>query len=203
MDEIEWSQAALEAMRIWQKIETFEGLCELNACFMEGRICFIPGCSGEGLDAESEPIAPYLAAFNCAGFLTVVSQPGLDEGYSKQRAFVEGFACEATALRIERLSLCSDLYIYVAGPGESGGCRTMVTIDYLKPFTWAGDAALDETGLFVQMQGYEDICSDSAMEDLKQACFVSVIDLCWGRTKYLWDTLAKEICFSLEPPRRD
>ena len=190
-------------MQVWQKIETFEGLCELNARFMEGKIRFIPGCSGEGLDAESEPIAPYLAAFNRAGFLTVVSQPGLDEGYSKQRAFVEGFACEATALRIERLSLCSDLYIYVAGPGESGGCRTTVTIDYLKPHAWAGDAALDETGLVVHMQGYEAVCSDSAMEDLKQTCFVSVIDLCWGRTKYLWDTLAKELCFSLEPPRRD
>jgi hypothetical protein len=111
---------------------------------------------------------------------------------------VEDFACEATALRIERLSLCSDLYICVAGPGESGGCRTAVTIDYLRPFTWAGDAALDETGLVVDMQGYEAVCSDSAMEDLKQACFVSVIDLCWGRTKYLWDTLAKEPCFSLE-----
>ena len=198
MDEIEWSQAALEAMQVWQESETFEGLCELNARFMEGKIRFIPGCSGEGLDAESEPIAPYLAAFNRAGFLTVVSQPGLDEGYSKQRAFVEGFACEATALRIERLSLCSDLYIYVAGAGESGGCRTTVTIDHLRPHAWAGDAALDETGLVVDMQGYEAVCSDSAMEDLKQTCFVSVIDLCWGRTKYLWDTLAKELCFSVE-----
>jgi hypothetical protein len=77
MDEIEWSQAALEAMRIWQESETFEGLCELNARFMEGKIRFIPGWFGEGLDAESEPIAPYLAAFDRAGFLTVASQPGL------------------------------------------------------------------------------------------------------------------------------
>jgi len=36
MDETEWSQAAQEAMQIWQKIKTFEGLCELNARFMEG-----------------------------------------------------------------------------------------------------------------------------------------------------------------------
>ena len=82
-------------------------------------------------------------------------------------------------------------------------CKSLRGYDHLKPFSWAGDAALDGTGLVVDLQGYEAVCRDSAMEDLKQTCFVSVIDLCWGRTKYLWDTLAKEICFSLEPPRRD
>lgn len=45
MDEIEWSQAALETMQVWQESETFEGLCELNARFIEGKICFIPGWS--------------------------------------------------------------------------------------------------------------------------------------------------------------
>jgi hypothetical protein len=186
-------------MQIWQESETFEGLCELNARFMEGKICFIPGCSGESLDAESEPIAPYLAAFNRAGFLTVVSQPGLGR-VQQAKGFRGGFCLRGYGIK-DREALF--VYIYVAGPGESGGCRTTVTIDYLRPFTWTGDAALDETGLVVHMQGYEAVCSDSAMEDLKQACFVSVIDLCWGRTGYLWDTLAKELCFSLEPPRRD
>ena len=118
--EWEWSRAAKEAMQIWQKIETFAGLCELNARFMEGKIRFTPGWFGEGLDAESEPIAPYLAAFNRAGFLTVVSQPGLDEGYSKQRAVVEGFACEATALRIEKLSLCISTLPVLAKAVDAG-----------------------------------------------------------------------------------
>jgi hypothetical protein len=196
MGEIEWSQAAKDAMQLWRKAQTFEELCELNARFMEGEIHYIPGWLGESLDPESDPIAPYLAAFNRAGFLTVVSQPGLDQGYSKQRAFVEGVALEATALKIKRLSLCSGLYIWVSRPGESGGCRTAVTIDDFRSFTWAGDDALDEeTGLFSKMQGYEKICSDSAMQDLRQTCFVSVIDLCWGRTGYLWDTLAKELFF--------
>jgi hypothetical protein len=31
--------------------------------------------------------------------------------------------------------------IYVASPGESGGCRTTVSIDCLRPHSWAGDAA--------------------------------------------------------------
>lgn len=194
-DGVEWSEAAKKAMLVWQEVETFEELCELNARFMEGRLRFIPGWFGESLDPESEPLAPYLAAFNRAGFLTVVSQPGLDEGHSKQRAFVEGFAPEDTALGIKRLSLCSELYVYVARPGESGGCQTAVTIDHLSPYTWAGEATPDEEGLFAWMESHAEICNERAMEALRQAWFVSVIDLCWGRRGYLWDTLAKELVF--------
>lgn len=200
MGEFEWSEAAKEGMELWRKARTFEEMCELNARFMEGDIRFSPGWFGESLDEESADIAPYLAAFNRAGLLTVVSQPGVDEGYYRQRAFVDGCALEDTALRIKRLSLCSELYIWVSRPGVGGGCRMPVTVDHFRPYTWSGDSGVrEETGLHDAMPGHEYFCSDSAMRALRQTCFVSVIDLCWGRTRYLWDTLAQELCFTLEP----
>ena len=75
-----------------------------------------------------------------------------------------------------------------------------VTVEYFRPYIWTGDSEVHaETGLYEAMAGYDYVCSDSAMRVLRQTCFVSVIDPCWGRTRYLWDTLAQEFCFALEP----
>lgn len=150
-----WSAEAREAMQLWRDASTFAELCDLNARFMYGDIKFIPGYGAESLDEESKPIAVYLAAFNRAGFLTDCSQPGLDEGHSKQRACVTGLASESTALKIQRLSLTTDLYICVSYPGANDGCRMPVTIAYFRPCTWAGAVGADETtGEFYAVRDY-------------------------------------------------
>jgi hypothetical protein len=146
---------------------------------------FHPAYVSETLDEETAPLVAHLAALNRAGFLTDCSQPGLDEGHSKQRAFVIGWALESVAARIERLSLTTDLYVSVARPGQINGCRMPVTIDVFRAFSWAGDSSIDEeTGLFDELLRYKDVCGPSAWEDLQAACAVSVIDLCWGRKEY-------------------
>lgn len=199
MGGVEWSEAAREAMQRWKEAQTFGELCELTARFIEGQICYIPGWGGEKLASESKLIIPYLSAFNRAGFLTVTSQPGLDVVGGRQRAFVDGFALESTVVRIQRVSLFSDLYVFVAAPGESGGCTIPVTLDGFRQFTWAGWATVNEnTGRFSDLWLYERDCSDSAMQDLEQAWYVCVVDLCWGRKHYLWETLARELCYTLE-----
>ena len=180
-------------MTLFKEAKTFKDLCEINAQFVEGP---------DNLQSESKPLIPYLAALNRAGLLTTCSQPGEDRGHSKQRAFVDGLASKEVALRIERLSLCSDLYIMTAEPGHYKGCMMPVTIDEFRPHSWSGEASLDEdTGIFtdvLQLQEQEG-CSESVMRELLEAWEVQVIDLCWGRTDYLWNVLANELCVMLNP----
>ena len=101
-----------------------------------------------------------------------------------------GYASEAVAVQIEKLSLTTDLYVSVSQPGYINGCRMPVTIDVFKAFTWAGDTAIDEEkGYFIELVHFEEDCSPLAFQELRQACYISVIDLCWGRKDYLWDEL--------------
>ena len=194
------SPEAQAGLALWQQASSFQELCELMACFVEGTCKYSPGYTAEDLDEESEPLVEYLAALNRAGFLTECSQPGLDVGHSKQRAFVTGFAFEAVAVQIEKLSLTTDLYVCVSRPGYINGCRMPVTLDMFKAFTWAGDNPIDEeTGSFLELVHFEADCGPLAFHELLQACYISVIDLCWGREDYLWQELAKALCFSLEP----
>lgn len=53
--------------------------------------------------------------------------------------------------------------------------------------------------LFGIIRDYRAHCSARAILELKLALSVTIIDLCWGRTDYLWQEVAKELCFSLEP----
>ncbi|MGH9971900.1 MAG: DUF6919 domain-containing protein [Pyrinomonadaceae bacterium] len=102
---------------LWHEASTFDELCELNARFIEGEIDFSPTYGAGSLDDESKPLISYLAALNRAGFFTTCSQPGEDHRHSKQRAFVDGLALKDTALRIERISLTSDLYVMTTEAG--------------------------------------------------------------------------------------
>jgi hypothetical protein len=114
MSENELSEEAQAAAQLWQKASSLTELCELSAQFIEGKIKFCPTYCAENVDEESAPLTDHLAALNRAGLLTNCSQPGMDQGHSKQRAFVTGLASEELAVRIERLSLTTDLYICVS-----------------------------------------------------------------------------------------
>lgn len=190
----------IDAVRLWREAQSFEQLCELNARFIEGDIDFSPTSGVSSLDSESEPLVPYLAALNRAGILTTCSQPGEDSGHSKQRAYLDGMARKETALRLHRLSMCSDLYIMTAEPGHYNGCMMPITIDVFRPHSWGGAAILDDaTGIFTEVLGFEGHCSQSAIQELRETWEVCVIDLCWGRSDYLWYVLANEFCVTLNP----
>jgi hypothetical protein len=75
-----------------------------------------------------------------------------------------------------------------------------VTVDVFRPYSWAGEAPIDEkNGSFAELDSYERICNGDALRELNEACYVTVIDLSWGRTNYLWNELANELCFIMEP----
>jgi hypothetical protein len=189
-----------DAERLWREAKSFEELCELNARFIEGEIDFSPTTGASSLDEESKLLVTYLAALNRAGILTTCSQPGEDQGHSKQRAFVDGLALKETALRLNRLSMTSDLYIMTNEPGHYNGCMMPITIDEFRPHSWGGASHLDdETGMFPDALHFGEYCSESAMKELREVWEVCVIDLSWGRERYLWDVLANEFCVMLNP----
>ena len=178
---------------VWRNATSFLELRELNARFIEGDLKFHPDYSGDGLNSESDPIAKYLAAFSRAGFLTTGSQPGVSGPDYKQRAWVEGFASERVALRLERLDLISSLYVMVATPRDDAGTRIAVTVDRFRKFTEAGCVEWKYA-----LQEFEKECSEEALNALKSSYYACVIDLEWGRENYLWETVAQEL-HSVEP----
>jgi len=182
-----------KAKKAWKQATTFSDLCELTAQFIEERSPFLPGYGADSVDSETEPLVPYLAAFNHSGFLTTTSQPGEDHSDLKQRAFVDGFALEGVARRIHRVSLYSELHIVATPPGFPAGFHTPVTVSDFMPHTWTGFSC------FGELEYFEKACGAFAFQELRTAWSVSIIDLQWGRNDYLWPQIAQAICYSEKP----
>jgi hypothetical protein len=177
---------------LWREGTTFKDLCNLTKQYIEGQIHFIPAYYGTEVDDETKEIAHYLSALNENGFMTRNSQPGRLETQYKQRACVDGFALQETALRIAKVGLISDLFVAVYRPGKNTDCMLPVTVEDFAPFTWAGSSNFEE------LESFTEFCSQKAMVALSSAWYVSVIDLVWGRKNHLWDTLAIELCYSVK-----
>ncbi len=187
MSEIERAQG------LWTAARSFEDLCELTARFVEGRLPYSPAYGAETVDEETGPLIPYLAALNRAGFMTTNSQPGEESPEWKQRAFVDGYALEHVAKRIARVSLHTDLHIVVVPPGFEAGFHTPVIVRDFMPHGWAGFSHRGD------IESFADECGSLAIQELRTAWSVSVIDLKWGRTDHLWSNLARELCYSERP----
>ncbi len=180
-----------EAKEAWKSAKTFEQLCELTAKFIEGTSPFSPEYGTCGIDEETEPLKTYLAALNRAGLMTTTSQPGFDSPEWKQRAFVDGFAQEATAKRIARISLYTDLHIVTAPVGVAIGFRTPIIVRDFQPHGWGGGSSGCEA------EFYKDF--PNGLKILREAWYVDVIDLVWGRQDHLWENLMRELCYSEAP----
>ncbi len=108
------------------------------------------------------------------------------EGFA-QRAAMMGYAREGLAKRIATLGLYTDLLVFIFPPDWEGGYHLPITIENFRPFTWCGSVGNEEIVFFAEH------CSSSAVEELKAAWTVDVIDLQWGRKKYLWDHLFTDL----------
>ncbi len=198
-DERQYSQSDGEPL--WRKAKSFDRICELTALFIEGKLPFFPLYGGDededegtSIDEETNPIAPYLARFNRCGFWTTCSQPGGMAPDWRQRAFVSGYAPESVALRLAETCLFSDLIVMAYAPGDGPGYQVPVTVEEFQPSTWAGASGLDQLA-----DDYEGYCSPEVVKEMKSLWSVVVIDPCWGRETYLWETLIRQIGFSAEP----
>ncbi|TDJ72511.1 MAG: hypothetical protein E2O39_06545 [Planctomycetota bacterium] len=190
---------ALEAEAAWRRAPTFAELCALGARFIEGELPLFPGWLATDIDEETDPIVPYLAAFNRAGFLTVASQPGRpfapghDDRVCAQRAFVTGFATEAVALELERIALATELLVTVYAVEERGGYRVPIGTRGGTPYLWSGYAAGRE-----ELELFEQHLSADGLAALSRTRYACVVDLAWGRRELLWTHLACALCPTLE-----
>jgi len=168
---------------VWGEAESLRELRVLSVDWLRGEVPNFPGYGGQPASETHEIIDP-LVELNESGLLTTSSQPArIGEGW-RQRAYVEGFAAEIDARRIEIKALYSDLHILTFKSGTGGGYRTPVTVSEGEAMTWNGHA--DHSWV---VKRFEDRCSEAALDDLRSAWFVIAIDLRWGRKGHLWDVL--------------
>lgn len=168
---------------LWGEAKTLEELGEVTARWIEGSVSYHP-CYRADIDAETRPLGKKLAYFNRNGLVTTFSQPAepLDEEGFSQRACVEGYAREDVAKRIATIGLYTELLILIYPPDWQGGYQIPITLDEFHPFTWCGGVWGYE-----EFECFAEDCSPEAMEELKSAWKVVVIDLQWGRENYLWN----------------
>jgi hypothetical protein len=81
----------------------------------------------------------------------------------------------------------------VVPPGLEAGFHTPVIVRDFMPHGWSGFSSFDEIQFFAEE------CGPRAVQELRTAWSVSVIDLEWGRTDHLWSNLARELCYSERP----
>ena len=168
---------------VWREAESLRELRRLAVDWLRGELLTFPAYGGQPAPETHEIIDP-LIRLNESGLLTMGSQPAqIGEGW-QQRAYVDGFAAEIDARRIEVKTLYSDLHILTFPPGEGGGYMTPVSVSGGEPTTWSGHADHSQ-----MVEVFEDRCSETALDDLRGAWFVIAIDLRWGRKGHLWDVL--------------
>lgn len=188
----EQTYASDDGERLWSKATHFNEITELTALYFEGELSYFP------LDArkpagETHPVNKYLAAFNWAGYWTLCSQPGALEAFRRQRAFVDGFASREIAQRLERLTLHSDLITMVYPPESMGGYLIPTVVREFQPHGWAGPPRFETIELLAG------ICRPELIAQLSELWSVTIIDPSWGRADYLWETIAKELCYDAAP----
>ncbi len=185
----------------WQSARALADLGELTARWIEGDLAAQPGYCGPS-DIEDPALVPLLAALNRAGFVTTGSQigesgPGYDGAHWQQRAAVEGFASERTALALIRAAAGGGL-ISVSYPPATLP-RWRYRYDRSVTVTMREDREI--TGFGVQLPrrhirdswiGYG-ICHRDAVNALCSAWQVTVIDPEWGRPYVLGHVLEQAI----------
>ncbi|HEU5333839.1 MAG TPA: hypothetical protein VFU73_13760 [Actinocrinis sp.] len=171
---------------LWLNARTLEDLGELTAQWLEGRITFLPTYAAQTPAAETRGLIARLAAYNRAGYFTSESQPGvpLDE-QGGQRAFVSGFASEATIDAVEAAILGTRLIALITPPGRDNPFRIPVTIMDEDPCTFIG-TPLSRADI---VDFYGDDCP-LAVPTLVNTWQLDMFDPEWGDNELLWETLA-------------
>lgn len=176
-----------EDLAHWRSARSLTDLGELTAKWLEGAIrsvpSVIPNC---GPDEETRSLIPVLAAANRAEYVTDFSQPGENNHGSVQRAAVSGYATTAAFTALVAAAAQTNLLITASRAGEKGW-RTVevVSLDNGCEITWAGGA--QSIAAIHELYGW--CCHEAAVEALRNAWQVTLIDPVWGRNDVLWPVL--------------
>lgn len=161
----------------WQEARTVRELGQLGALYLEGQVgsqpAYQPNC---GIDPETRPLVPTLARANRAGFFTNKSQPGRDDGYPDDKAWVLGFADEHAAWALIDLL------------GGSGLSYRFQRASERRPVIVHGKVG---SRLFTErdIRNYFDDCHPVAVEALVNAVQVVIEDPDPGRDDRVWPLL--------------
>jgi hypothetical protein len=175
-----------QEQQMWLAASTMLELGELAARWLEGDLSWQPCYYGDEPEPETAGLIGVLALANRGGFFTDQSQPGeIGDGYS-QRAFVDGFADEATAERIRVAFSSTDLVVIAIPAHVDRTCALVpVTRDGVEEFTWLGTGvAIDDL-----RASYEGLVSPQALLGLMSAWQLHIFDPVWGRNDRLWPIL--------------
>lgn len=170
----------------WEDAVTFQDLVTVNIRFVQGELLRSPTYGGP-VGSETGEIVEALVILNQRGLLTTGSQPAVSDGHYQQRAWVEGFASEEVAQRLDEKQLCSDIIVRTFGPWDECFCPQIpITQRDGSARTWAGSGAgsSDE-----KLEIWSVTCRPEAIAALRTSWYVVAIDPSWGRKEYLWRTL--------------
>jgi hypothetical protein len=186
-------QAHRDCMRRWAEAETVADLGELGALWLEGEIPSQPGYAEmRGPDEETGPLVPVLARLNRARFFTCGSQPGITpdsrcENDHWQSAAVDGFVDDLTVLsRINSACTAGGLHCIV----HSRATRWRNDYRSAVPVTRFGGQDCTWFGARLSRRYLRFLYGETgALDVLREAWQVTVIDLEWGRGDRLWPAL--------------
>ena len=172
----------------WDDARTLADLGELTARWLEGTLDWHPNVTpGSGPDNETAELVPVLARLNRLGLVTKGSQPAwLSEEGDGQRAWVSAFCTEDTVDRIRAAVHGTDLIVIASPPGDETDQAVEISIYDGIENTWGGRP--DSVAHIEHFMGYQ---SPNALDALKAAWQIDVIDPEWGREDLLWDTLTQ------------
>lgn len=178
--------------RIWSNARSIGDLGGAMAGWLEGHIATHPGCSA-GPDDETLPLVPVLARLNRRGYVTTLSQPGMETfGYGDewaQRACVEGWISVNDPLlpRIIRAARAAGLIVSAYGAGRAVGPRDGLTVS-----RWGEESRLGCGGRvswFRRRVEWRGTGRRAHRQLAREGVALAVIDPVWGRDDVLWPVL--------------
>ena len=185
--------APVQMTRRWASVSHLRELAECVTDFLVGDLPFNPFCYDYRPAIETAPIVHHLVELNRLGLATDCSQPGLDRGDLRQRAYVSGLADLDLARHLDEQLVHTDLVAFIAPllePHESVDLWLDVPVTLLErsPVTWIG-------GRMAADDLFTGIAEETSLtaQDLAGYYSIQVMDPVWGRADYLWDTLTTAV----------
>lgn len=171
---------------LWYNARTLEDVGELTAQWLEGTIRLQAADSATEPAAETRELIPYLARYNRAGYVTDRSQPAreLRDG-NGQSAYVSGFCAPEIVHKIRKACKGTDILLL-----PTADCRQGFFFDFEitrvkgRAVTWAG-AVMTPADLDLY---YGPVCPN-ALDALKAAWQLKIVDIHWGRADVLWERI--------------
>lgn len=183
--------------RRWRKTRSLADVAELTALWLEGAVASQPNYRPNyGPDEETKPLIPMLAAWNRAGFLTNLSQPGVMEECEgggvlrRQRAAVEGFVDRRNGQLIVDAAIAAKLWVVLDGVTVHGGSSVSrglgggVVVTELAGGGHPGCFGGYAPGEWARVAYKE--CGCLARQEIVESVCLAVIDPVYDRNDVLW-----------------